>query len=327
MPKISVIIPVYNVEAYLQETLDCLYFQTFKDLEIICVDDGSTDSSLSLLQEYSKKDFRVKIISQPNKGQNFARNVGLKYANGDYIHFLDSDDLLNRDFYKKLYNNAIKNNTDLVYCSCLKFGEEIQDTEEYPFSNNGKPLQEWTTSTVWFFLVKRKYVFDFETSLKKYGEDDLFSFLLFRKINSVSVEKDAIYYYRQRKNSTMSSKIDEYNFVSDRFIVIDNILNYGLKNPLSFEQCQSAYFNMINEEINAMGMCRRVSLKFLYLFIPIFIKMHLLFKECVYKCSDIEIFKRFLNVLRKGLISVKIKKNLFRITLYGRDIVYIGEIK
>ena len=94
MVKISVIIPVYNVENYLEESLDSIINQTFTDLEIICVNDGSTDNSPSILNNYANKDSRINIINQENKGLSAARNSGLDVATGDYIYFFDSDDIL-----------------------------------------------------------------------------------------------------------------------------------------------------------------------------------------------------------------------------------------
>ena len=94
MCEISVIIPVYNVESYLRQCLDSVVNQTFEDIEIICVDDGSTDGSLDILNKYASSDNRFKIISQPNQGLGTARNNGLKLACGNYIYFLDSDDYI-----------------------------------------------------------------------------------------------------------------------------------------------------------------------------------------------------------------------------------------
>ena len=102
MPKVSVIIPVYNVEKYLRECLDSVVNQTIKDIEIICVNDGSTDGSLDILNEYCSNDDRFVIINQENQGLSVARNNGLNSASGDYIAFIDSDDyLLNNDYLEK----------------------------------------------------------------------------------------------------------------------------------------------------------------------------------------------------------------------------------
>ena len=113
--KISVIIPVYNVEKYLSECLDSIVNQTLKEIEIICVNDGSTDNSLSILKEYAFKDNRIKIINKENEGQGYARKVGLDSATGKYILFCDSDDYYAElTAFEKLYNCAEDKETDLV---------------------------------------------------------------------------------------------------------------------------------------------------------------------------------------------------------------------
>ena len=97
MTKISAILPVYNVEQYIKDCLDSIINQTMDDIEIICVNDGSLDNSLQVLEEYAQKDARIKIISQENQGQGIARNNGLKIANGEYITFIDPDDWVDVD--------------------------------------------------------------------------------------------------------------------------------------------------------------------------------------------------------------------------------------
>lgn len=125
MKKISVIIPVYNVEKYLKECLDSVVNQTLKDLEIICIDDGSTDGSSDILKEYSIKDERFVVINQENQGLSVARNNGLNIATGDYVAFLDSDDyLLNNDYYEKLYNACEKYNADIAVASIIRGNEK-----------------------------------------------------------------------------------------------------------------------------------------------------------------------------------------------------------
>lgn len=114
MYKISVIIPVYNVENYLKRCLDSIIGQTLKDIEIICINDGSTDSSLQILQEYAKNDSRIKIINQENKGLSVTRNNGIEIAQGEFIGFVDSDDYISDNFFEELYKSAIKNNADIA---------------------------------------------------------------------------------------------------------------------------------------------------------------------------------------------------------------------
>ncbi len=113
-PKISVIIPVYNTESYLRECLDSALNQTLKEIEVICTNDGSTDNSLKILQEYAKKDSRITVIDQENQGVSIARNNALKIAKGKYIHFLDSDDYLDLNAYEKLYQRAEELSLDML---------------------------------------------------------------------------------------------------------------------------------------------------------------------------------------------------------------------
>ena len=114
MVKVSVIIPVYNVEPYLKQCMDSVVGQTLKDIEIICVDDGSTDNSLDILREYAAEDSRIQIIEQKNAGAGAARNNGMRYATGKYLSFLDSDDFFEPRMLEKAYDLAEKDQADFV---------------------------------------------------------------------------------------------------------------------------------------------------------------------------------------------------------------------
>ena len=113
MIKVSVIVPVYNTQDYLNECIDSVLNQSLADFELICIDDGSTDASLEILKDYEKKDNRIQVFSQKNSGLAASRNAGLNVAQGEYVLFLDSDDYLKSDTLEKLYNQAIENNLDL----------------------------------------------------------------------------------------------------------------------------------------------------------------------------------------------------------------------
>ena len=115
MAKVSIIIPVYNVESYLRRCLDSVVNQTLKDIEIILVNDGSTDGSLAICEEYAKNDDRIKIITRKNGGLSAARNTGLDNATSEYIGFIDSDDWVDTNFFENLYNTAIEKNCDVAF--------------------------------------------------------------------------------------------------------------------------------------------------------------------------------------------------------------------
>ena len=120
-PKVSVIIPIYNVQNFLIDCLDSIVKQSLKEIEIICVNDGSTDDSLSLLLNYSKIDNRIMIIDQRNRGLSEARNTGIKFSNGEFIYFLDSDDLLRLNALYELYEYSKKYNLDIIYFQSIEF--------------------------------------------------------------------------------------------------------------------------------------------------------------------------------------------------------------
>ena len=133
--KISVIIPVYNVEKYLAECLDSVINQTFKKIEVICLDDGSTDNSLNILEEYSKKDDRIKISSHSNIGLGATRNRGMDYITGEYVYFLDSDDFIDLNAFEELYGCAKEKNLDLVMFQGINYDDELKEYYEDGYLN------------------------------------------------------------------------------------------------------------------------------------------------------------------------------------------------
>ena len=133
-PAIAIIVPVYNVETYLQECLDSLVLQQLKNIMIICVNDGSTDTSATILEEYRRKDPRIHIITQENQGQGPARNAGIEYArqySPEYIGFVDSDDYIHPTMYEKLYTQALQENADIAYCNVLLYDPKTKQKEEW----------------------------------------------------------------------------------------------------------------------------------------------------------------------------------------------------
>ena len=172
-PMVSVVVPVYNTEKYLDETLESILKQTLKDIEIICVDDGSTDKSLEILEKYAKDDERIKILKQENKGAGIARNLGMSIATGYYITFLDSDDIYELNMLEKLYCKAILENLDIVVCRVDLYDEkdkEIKDAqwtihdnlmpEKRPFKSVDVEKNFFMTFVFWPWdkLYKKEYI-------------------------------------------------------------------------------------------------------------------------------------------------------------------------
>ena len=138
--RVSVVIPVYNAEAYLSECLDSFLCQSFRDFEIICVNDGSTDGSLRILKSYAEKDKRIQVISQGNKGAGPARNEGFRHAGGKYVLFFDADDIARRSMLDDLVAAAEKNDTDLTVCSSLLLDESGQKIRKCGWAVNHSVL-------------------------------------------------------------------------------------------------------------------------------------------------------------------------------------------
>ncbi len=129
-PKISVIVPVYNVQNYLRQCLDSIIGQSFSNFEMICINDGSTDDSPQILEQYAALDSRIRIISQPNRGLSAARNAGLAQATAEYIFFIDSDDYIEPDTLEKLFDTARRTGADLTCADFLPFPETEADQKE-----------------------------------------------------------------------------------------------------------------------------------------------------------------------------------------------------
>jgi glycosyltransferase EpsH len=135
-PKISVVVPVYNSERFLRSTLDSLLAQTFCDIEIVCVNDGSSDSSLQILEEYASKEPRVVVVDSVNGGVSSARNKGVEIAKGEYIGFMDNDDMASPKMYERLFSLATEHNADIAEISYCRIPENVQSVSEVDFKSS-----------------------------------------------------------------------------------------------------------------------------------------------------------------------------------------------
>lgn len=224
--KVSVIIPVYNVEKYLAECLDSVCGQTLKEIEIICVNDGSTDNTLSILNEYARKNSRIQVYSQQNEGQSSARNHGLKYAKGRYIYFMDSDDILEKEALELTYARVVKDDLDLVYFDGSSFADENgpeEDAKRYstyytrvhPYEGVYKGCDlfakmyansEYRVSPC-LQLIRRSLITD-HNILYTHGiihEDNIFSFKVIMLAKRAGYLHKSLFNRRVRGSSTMTS--------------------------------------------------------------------------------------------------------------------------
>lgn len=226
---VSVIIPVYNVEKYLHECIDSVINQTFKNLEIILVDDGSTDSSGEICDEYIEKDDRITVVHQKNGGLSVARNTGFSEANGDYVYFLDSDDYIAENTLETLLKIAEKDNSDIVFFDAVSFADTDDFTVKQNYVRNNKynPDNGYNVfsaltknkeyhSAVPLLFISRNFLLSSYVSFIPdiIYEDMVFTYQLFCKASTVSQCPDALYYRRYRKNSIMTSSKTKKHFTS-----------------------------------------------------------------------------------------------------------------
>lgn len=209
--KISVIVPVYNTEEYLEKCLNSLISQTLKDIEIICVNDGSSDNSLRILQNYAQRDSRIKVIDQENQGVSSARNNALDIANGEYVGFIDSDDWVDADFFQKLYEAASTNNCDIAcgdilrpkgsrYKSCTKIKTAKiykKTVDKYKACNIPRKCYIMNKIYKRELLLKYKCYFP----VGKTFEDIIWSHIAVDKLGNLITVPSAHYYYERNPES------------------------------------------------------------------------------------------------------------------------------
>lgn len=228
-PRVSVIIPVYNTEAYVEEAVRSIMNQTMKDIQIIIIDDGSTDNSSSIIAEISEGDSRISIYSQNNCGPSLTRNRGIEYALGEYIYFMDSDDVLDPNALETCYMLAIERNLDFVFFDSVSFSEEgIASSDSTYFRSflfdedkvytGLDMLNQMLDSNIYrasacLNLINHKF-------LKKYKlrffpgiihEDELFTVQLYLFADRVSCIKETFYKRRLRSESIMTKKFSTPN--------------------------------------------------------------------------------------------------------------------
>lgn len=224
MPLVSVIIPIYNVEKYLSECLDSIINQTYKNLEIILVDDGSPDGCGKICDEYAEKDSRIKVIHKENGGVSSARNVGIETSNGEWIYFCDPDDVIEKKLIELALGMALKESTDMCFFDYDTFNEKgskkyiALESNETIFKNtdNLKTLITYFSAmgTVCNFIIsvniiKNKIKFDESIS---FSEDELFKLQIYGQINSFSYLHKVLYHYRISENSACGSILKRKNY-------------------------------------------------------------------------------------------------------------------
>jgi len=288
--KVSVIVPVYNVEAYLPRCIDSLLEQTLSDIEIILVNDGSTDNCLEIIEQYMKIDERIRLVNKQNSGQSDARNVGLAQAKGEYIGFVDSDDWIETNMLELLYNAAKKQGCEVAVCNYSGVDingtigvpklemplEDVLDLSEqrahylsnyitgkYVFNENA--ISHSICNKIFSRAFIEKHNLRFEASREVSEEDTFFMYYALLYIRRMAIVNQSLYYYCKRSGSTMNAyRIN----LEERWIEFIERIENRYREAEILEQVQPALnikcFNILIEIINN-EMYAKVSFRELYL--------------------------------------------------------------
>lgn len=350
--KISVIIPIYNVESYLRQCLDSIVNQTFQDIEIICINDKSTDSSLSILNDYAQKDSRIIILeNDERKGQAFSRNKGIEIAKGEFIGFIDADDWADFKMLENLYNKAIKTDSDVVMCQAAVYDDsknEMSYSDTYysldcfdeSFDNKVFSAEETKdfllkiNVTIWNKLYKKDFLIKINAKFAEdYIYEDLpFFFNTYLRAEKMSIVRECLYFYRiNRTNSTMNQLGKK---ILDRVPMVS--LSYEiLKSCSFFHEIKPKIIGWIIDDIFHRYTLteKKYQMEYYYLMKKLFLSLDIkdINKNILHKCySYLEfsiIKKQSFIVFNKKLFSkYKNSKKLIKQTQHKYNIL-IEEIK
>lgn len=260
MTQVSVVIPVYNIEQHLQQCLDSLMAQTLSDLEIICVNDGSTDTSLQILEKYAAYDNRLQVVSQTNSGPGVARNAGMELATGKYIIFLDSDDWFEPSFLEKLVNKAEHTKADVTICRAVEF--DTDSSRELPSEwmlktrylpgdvfapkDIAKYIFQFTYGMPWDKLYLRSFIF--QSGLRfpalRNSEDLAFVFPSLLSANRIAILDEVLLHHRINRLESVSNSRCSY---PDAPYEALSVVNNFLKCHKLLEQYKQSFLNWAME--------------------------------------------------------------------------------
>ncbi|MPQ43060.1 glycosyltransferase family 2 protein [Clostridium tarantellae] len=280
---VSIILPVYNVEKYIERCMESLINQSMKDIEIIVINDGSVDKSLDILNKYLEKDNRIKIINNSNKGVSYCRNIGIEVCNGNYIMFVDSDDWLDLDMVNLMFQKCEKENADLIMCTYVREfknhskerifelpeltiyeGEDINNKLNRKLIGPvGKEVSNPSTldslGTVWgklykaSFIKKNKFKF-IDLSIIGSAEDVLFNIYILNKLNKIVIWNKPLYHYWKDNPKSLTTKykvnlIEKWKILFEyiEYFIIENNLNEEFTEALRNRICTSALGLGLNE--------------------------------------------------------------------------------
>ena len=250
MAAISIVIPVYNCAEYLRECLDSILTQSFKDIEVYCVDDESTDMSVDILTEYQQNDTRIHILQQKNSGQGVARNNALQYVTGKYVIFVDSDDWLEPDALQLMYDKMEKDGSEILLFNVYEVGADNKKQVYKPadafFSKFGElvfsPIEAkdfiYNTTPRPFRMYKRDSMikYGYKYAAHRHLEDHSPFFCFFASVDKMSVLNKCLYNYRLRENSSTRTVERCINAFYEDFLLCEKALKNTKNGEAFFEQ-------------------------------------------------------------------------------------------
>ena len=267
MDLISIIIPVYNVEKYISRCLDSLINQSYKNLEIILINDGSTDKSGEICDSYSNQYENIYVYHKKNGGVSSARNLGLEKINinSKFIGFIDPDDFIDQDMYKILYDNLIKYDADMSICDMEKVYnnndyEKITNTNDEKITNNIDVLEAFfydieRYGVVWNKLYKRECIKDIKFDVVKSSEDIIYSQEAIYNSKKIVITNEKLYYYYQRKKSITKGGYkyfwEDFFYASERHIEFYKKINNRYLTGLAIERCLGIALGIFVDKYNS----------------------------------------------------------------------------
>ena len=250
MVKISVVVPVYNVGDVLKNTLDSIVNQTYKDIEIICVDDGSTDNSYEILKDYESKDNRFIVLQQVHQNAGAARNLGLKKSTGKYIYFLDSDDYFKPNMFQEMYDAAERHKADIVVCNAERYYENGEiDLKSVPFVYPNTPVDQpfnWKdfpqdifkmlSPAPWNKLYLRELIVENNLEFQSIEcfNDTSFAYAIRVLARRIVYLDNAYINYRKHRKGSITSTYSKYviNIIKCYMLTKDLLITYGVYDDL-----------------------------------------------------------------------------------------------
>lgn len=315
MYKVSVIIPVYNSEKYINQCIDSVLDQTYNNIELILINDGSTDNSLEILKKYKSKFSQIKIINQNNSGVSYSRNIGLKTATGDYIMFIDSDDIIIKNYIEQMMEYLQKNNLDIIKSSYKKFKKDISNCinvsffkENYKIINKNEINKLFIETTNFnsscMQIINKKIIdnnkIEFENNIG-FAEDFLFTYKVFEVANKIGYINNNGYVCRENIKSISRT----------------GQINKQIKNCLDTIKSYKILYNDKNYE----DVSNKILLHITYLIRSISVK------NISYNTFKNELCKFFDNILWKELKKNKLKiKNRKKINKILSKLIYKEKI-